>query len=143
MSPLTKGSRVRPNPLEEVGNEYDALVGLGSGDNLFGSRKPVLDIGGQIPSLPELRNILLCDRGSHPLALMVGSGHDRRSGVLRLELWVLELRVQDVRAGDRRVGLGSFIKGEEYQASPNVVVRDLPKNTGSCQRAWLDYPYPY
>ena len=42
---------------------------------------------------------------------------------------------------DRGIGLGSFIKGEEYQASPNVVARDLPKNMGSCQQARLDYPY--
>ena len=48
-----------------------------------------------MPGLPELRNILLCDRGSHPLALMVGSGHDRRSEVLKLELWVLELEVRE------------------------------------------------
>ena len=96
--PPHKGIKSETQAPKEVGDGYDALVGLGSGDNLFGSRKPVLDIGGQIPSLPELRNILLCDKGGHPSALMVRSGHDRRSGVLKLELWVLELRVRDVRA---------------------------------------------
>ena len=45
--------------------------------------------------------------------------------------------------GDRGIGLDSLIKGVEYQASPNVVVLDLAKNTESCQQARLDYPYPY
>ena len=42
--------------------------------------------------------------------------------------------------GDRGIGYGSFIKGEEYQASPNMVVPDLPKNTRSCHRhGWITH----
>ena len=58
---------------EEVGNEHNTLIGLWRGDNLPWSRKPVLDIGGQVSDLPKLSNVLLLDRGGHPLALRVGS----------------------------------------------------------------------
>ena len=63
-----------PQPLEEVGDEYDPLVGFGSGDDLPLSRQPVRDFGGQIPGLPKLLDVLLCDRGGRPLALKVESG---------------------------------------------------------------------
>ena len=53
------------------------------------------DFGGQVSSLPELRNVLLCDRGGHPPALKIGSGHGRGSEVLKLKPWVLELEVRE------------------------------------------------
>ena len=51
------------------------------------------DFGGEIPGVPKLLDVLLCDRGGHPPTLKVGSGHDRRSEALKPELWVLELEV--------------------------------------------------
>ena len=78
----------------------------------------MLDVGGQISDLPELRNFLLCDRGGHPLALKVGSGHDLRSEVLKLGLRVLEL---EMRKGasmvEKRDRPRPLYKGGEYQAS--------------------------
>ena len=83
----------------------------------------MLDIGGQIPGLHKHHNILLSDRGSHPSALTARSGHEDpgclSSGFRR---WDSGSEMRD--RGDRRIGLSSFIKGEEYQASPNMVVRD-------------------
>ena len=61
---------------EEMGNKNDTLVGFRSGDDLPLSRKPVRDFGGEIPGLPKLLDVLLCNRGGHPPALKVGSGHD-------------------------------------------------------------------
>ena len=86
--------------MEEVRNKYDALIGLGGRDDLPWSRKPVLDVGGQISDLPKPRNVLLLDRGGHPPAFCIGSGHVGGSGVLELRSWVLEL---EVREGAREV----------------------------------------
>ena len=44
-------------------------------------------------SLPKPRNVLLFDRGSHPLALKVGSGHIGGSGVFEFESQVFELEM--------------------------------------------------
>ena len=71
-----EGVKGEPESLEEVRDKYDRLTGSRSRDNLPLSRKPVKDLRGQIPRIPELRDILLCDRGSHPPALRAGSGHD-------------------------------------------------------------------
>ena len=60
----------------------------------------MLDIGGQVSDLPKLSNILLLDRGGHPLAFCIGSEHVGGSGVLELRSWVLEL---EVREGAREV----------------------------------------
>ena len=60
--PSNKGIKTKAWPSEEVGNKYDTLVGFGSRNNLPLSRKPVKDFGGQIPSLPKLLDVLLCDR---------------------------------------------------------------------------------
>ena len=65
-------------PSDEVGDEYNALVGFGSRNNLPLGRKPVKDLRGQIPRLPELRDILFGDRRSRPPALKAGSGHGLR-----------------------------------------------------------------
>ena len=59
-----------------MGNKHDALIGLRCRDDLPWSRKPVLDVGGQIFDLPQLRDVLLCDRGGHPPTVKVGSRHD-------------------------------------------------------------------
>ena len=73
-------------PSEEVGDEYDTLVGFGSRDNLTLSRKPVKDFGGEVPSLPKVRDVLLCDKRGHPLSLKAESGHGWRSEALGLSL---------------------------------------------------------
>ena len=60
----------------------------------------MLDVGGQVSDLPKPRNVLLLDRGGHPPALRVGSGHIGGSGVFGLRSQVLEL---EVREGAREV----------------------------------------
>ena len=78
------------------------------------------DFGDEIPGLPKLLDVLLCDRGGHPPALKVGSRHDRRSEVLKLEPWVLELEVQEGkdRAWEEKDRPWPPYKEDEYQASP-------------------------
>ena len=101
-------------------NKYDALIRLGSRDDLTWRRKPLLDVGSQISDLPKPRNILLFDRGGHPPALKVGSGHSGRSGVFELGSWVLELemrkgaRVVQKRDRHRPLYKGSDIKRPQH-----------------------------
>ena len=47
------------------------------------------DFGGQIPSLPKLLDVLLCDRRGHPPALKAVSGHGwkREATGLTLGCW--------------------------------------------------------
>ena len=63
----------KSQPANDVGDEHHPLIGLRSGDDLPLGREPVGDFFGQIPRLPELRNVLLLDGGDHPLALRSGS----------------------------------------------------------------------
>ena len=56
---------------EEVRNKHDALIGLWCRDDLPWSRKPVLDVGGQISDLPELRNVFLLNRALLEKGLLV------------------------------------------------------------------------
>ena len=57
-----KGVEGEAQASEDVRNKHDALIGLRRGDNLPRSRKPVLNIGGQVSDLPKLHNILLLNR---------------------------------------------------------------------------------
>ena len=82
--PPHKGVEGEAQASEEVRDKPDALIGLRRGDNLPWSRKHVLDIGGQVSDLPKLRNVLLLNRGGHPLACCVRSRHVGGSGVLEL-----------------------------------------------------------
>ena len=103
---------------EEVRNKHSALIGLRCRDDLPWSRKPVLDICGQVSDLPKPRNVLLFDRGGHPLAFRVGSGHIGGSGVLELRSWVLELEVREgAREVEKRHRPRPLYKGDEYQES--------------------------
>ena len=88
--PPHKGVEGEAQAVEEVRDKHNRCR-----DNLPWSRKPVLDIGGQLSDLPKLRNILLLDRGGHPSAFCVGSGHIGGSEVLELRSWVLELEVRE------------------------------------------------
>ena len=60
-------------PADEMGEENNSLVGLRSRDNLSRRWKMVADFLGQISGRPQLFNILLLDRGGHPLASCSGS----------------------------------------------------------------------
>ena len=76
------------------------------------------DVGGQISDLPKLRNVLLYDRGGHPPALRVGSGHSGGSGVLELGFRVLELEMRKgARVVEKRDRPRPLFKADEYQAS--------------------------
>ena len=98
--PPHKGVEGEAQAAEEVRDKHNALIGLQPMDYLPWSRKPVLDINGQVSDLPKLHNFLLLDRGGHPPAFRVGSEHIGGSGVLELRSWVLEL---EVREGAREV----------------------------------------
>ena len=74
--PPHKGVKGEAQAAEEVRDKHDTLIGLRCRDDLPWSRKPVLDVNGQISDLPKLRDVLLYDRGGHPSTLKVGSGHD-------------------------------------------------------------------
>ena len=51
------------------------------------------NLGGEIPGLPKLPDVLLCDGGGHPPALI---GPDMVEGPnLWLEPWVLKLEVRE------------------------------------------------
>ena len=50
---------------EEVSDKYDALIRLGSWDDLPWSWKPVLDVGSQVPRLPQILDVLLSYGGGH------------------------------------------------------------------------------
>ena len=78
------------------------------------------DFGGQIPGFPYLLDVLLCDRGSHPLALKVGSEHDRRSEALRLSLgcWNLGWGKGGIEHDKKRTGFGPFIKRANIKRPP-------------------------
>ena len=58
-----------------MGDEHYPLIRLRGGNDLLFGREPVDYIRGQVPSFPELLDVLLCNRGSHPLALRSRSGH--------------------------------------------------------------------
>ena len=73
-----------------------------SRNNLHLSRKQVEDFRGQVSFLPELRGIVLYDRGGHPLALKPGSGHDWEARSNWIELWVLELEVGEGESMGRK-----------------------------------------
>ena len=77
----------------------------------------MLGVGSQISDLPKLRNVLLCDRGGHPPAL-VGSGHDEGSGVLGFGFRVLELKMRKgARVVEKRDRPRPLYKRGDYQAS--------------------------
>ena len=87
--PPHKGIEGEAQAAEEVRNKYDALIRIGSRDDLPWGRKPVQDAGSQISDLPKPRNVLFFDQGGHPPALRVGSRHIGGSGVLKLGFRVL------------------------------------------------------
>ena len=98
--PPHEGIEGEAQAAEEVRDKHDAFIGLWCRDDLPWSRKPVLDVSGQVSDLPKPRNVLLLNRGGHPPALRVGSGHIGGSGVLKRGFRVLEL---EVREGARKV----------------------------------------
>ena len=116
--PPHKGVKGEAQAAEEVRNKHDALIGLRCRDDLPWSRKPVLDVGGQISDLPKPCNVLLLDRGGHPPALRAGSGHIGGSGVFELRSRVLELEVRKgAREVEKRHRPRPLYKGSEYQES--------------------------
>ena len=82
--PPHKGIEGEAQATEEVRDKHDAFIGLRCGDDLPWSRKPVLDVGGQVSDLPKLRNVFLLNPGGHPPALRIRSGHTGGSRVLEL-----------------------------------------------------------
>ena len=74
---------------EEMGEEYNPLMGPGGGDELPRIREPVRDVVRQVSGLPQFFDVSLRDGGDHPLASRSGHGWRRlRWGV---RTWALEL----------------------------------------------------
>ena len=116
--PPHKGVEGEAQAAEEVRDKHNTLIGLRCRDNLPWSRKPMLDICGQVSDLPKLHNVVLLNRGGHPLALRDGSGHVGGSGVLKLGFRVLELEMRKgTRVVEKRDRPRRLYKGGEYQAS--------------------------
>ena len=95
-----------------MGDEYHPLVGLRRGDDLRLGWKTVGDFLHQIPGRPKLSNVLLLDRGDHPLALTTGSGHGywggKEIGTWALELEIWEAEVERKREKRKRGSLSSY-----------------------------------
>src|SRR4051812_29058821 len=74
---------------EEVGKEYNPLMGPWGGEEfpLFG--KPVRDVVRQVSGLPQFFVMALRDGGDHPLASR--SGHGWRRLTWEVRTWALEL----------------------------------------------------
>ena len=72
--PPHKGVEGEAQASEEVRDKHNTLIGLRCRDNLPWSKKPVLDIGGQVSDLPKLSNILLFIKGLRPAPLYHLSG---------------------------------------------------------------------
>ena len=104
----------------------------------------MLDIGDQVSDLPKPRNVLLLDRGGHPLAFRVGSGHIGGSRVLELRSWVLELEVREgARGVEKRRRPRPLYKGGEYQESLVLPLETYPRYTESYQRSSWGHTRPY
>ena len=78
----------KSQPADEMREEHHPLMRLGGGDDLPLGQKPVGDFWVEVPRLSQLRNVLLCDGGGHPLAMRSGSGHGW-SAFLRRKRWEL------------------------------------------------------
>ena len=110
MSPRTKGLRANPNPQRKCETNTTLSPDLG-GDNLPFRGKPMEDFCGQISCCPKLRNILLCDRRSHPPALTAGSEHDWGWWRWEPEGWNLGwLGLRKKQAQTKKTSLGPYIK---------------------------------
>ena len=84
-----------------MGDEYYPLSGLWRGDDLSLGRHTMVDFVRQIPGRPKLSNVLLLDRGDHPLALTSGSGHGCLSGK-EMRAWALEVEIGKTETERRR-----------------------------------------
>ena len=58
----------KPQPADEVREEYNPLAGFRNRDDLSRCWKMVADLLGQIPGLPKFFYIVLLDSGGHPFA---------------------------------------------------------------------------
>ncbi len=62
---------------EEVGKEYDPLMGPGGGDELPLVEQPVRDVAGQVSGTAQFFDVPLHDGGGHPPAYRSGHGWRR------------------------------------------------------------------
>ena len=83
-----------------MGKEYNPFVGLGGRNDLPRAWEPVRDICGQVSGFPELRDVLLRNRGGHPLASC--SGHVRSVFSEKMRTCELELECARMDGQGRR-----------------------------------------
>ena len=92
--PPDEGMKWEAQSTEEVGKEYDPLMGPGGGDELPLVGESVRDIAGQVSDLAQPLDVPLRDGGDHPLASRSGHGWRRlRWGV---RTWALELECAEM-----------------------------------------------
>ena len=72
--PPDKGVKGKAQSAEEVAKKYDPLMGPGGGDELSLVGLPVRDVAGQVAGTVQSFDVLLRNRGGHPLASL--SRHD-------------------------------------------------------------------
>ena len=119
----------KSQPTDEMGKEYNPFVGFGGGDDLPRIWEPVHDICGQVSGFPELRNVLLRNRGDHPLASL--SGHVWSGFAEKKRNWTLELeRVRMDGQGKEKAWVRKrspcpFIKAVETVRLPTCLVNPL------------------
>ena len=87
--PANKWVEGESQSVDEVGKEYNPLMGFWSRDDLPCVWKPVHNVCGQVSGFPELRNVLLRNGGDHPLASH--SGHVWNGFTEKVRAWALEL----------------------------------------------------
>ena len=93
--PPHKGVEGEAQASEEVRNKHNTLIGLRHRDDLPRSRKPVLDIGGQVSDLPKLRDVLPLESRRPPTGL---EGQIRTYWrIWGVGAWVLGVRTRGAR----------------------------------------------
>jgi len=99
------------------------------------------DLRGQVSGRPKLRNVLLCNRGSHPSALWVGPGHACEAWSNEGKPGMLELEVG--KAGEKfgvtRDDPWLLYKGNRYRTPPPKP-KNLPIPKKSSQwNSWVTH----
>ena len=75
--PPDEGMERESQSVEEMGEEYNPLMGPGGGDELPLIWEPVRDVVGQVSGSPQFLDVSLCDGGDHPPASHSGHGWRR------------------------------------------------------------------
>ena len=92
--PPDEGMKWEAQSAEEVGKEYDPLMGPGGGDELPLVWQPVRDVAGKVSGAAQFCDVLLRNGGGHPLASR--SGHNWGRLIRDVRAWALELECAEM-----------------------------------------------